>query len=79
MDGVMRMKVVIGSEIRIKDAEKPLYDWCSENLILPNPEYIDRTRRGLWTDFNPQGPRGPRHCKLSIVCFQLLNLFLISW
>lgn len=53
-DGVMRMKVVIGSEIRIKDAEKPLYDWCSENLILPNPEYIDRTRRGLWTGNTPR-------------------------
>lgn len=48
------MKVTIGSEIRILDAGKELYDWCSENLILPNPEYADRKRRGMWTGRTPQ-------------------------
>ena len=48
------MQVIIGSEIRVKDAVKPLQDWTRENLILPNPEYIDRSRRGLWTGKTPQ-------------------------
>lgn len=48
------MHIIIGSEIRIKDACKELNDWCSENLILPNPEYTDRIRRGLWTGNTPR-------------------------
>lgn len=48
------MQIMIGSEIRVKDAPKELYDWCSENLILPNPEYANRARRGLWLGNTPQ-------------------------
>lgn len=48
------MQVIIGSEIRVKDAPKALYDWCSENLVLPNPEYVNRARRGLWLGNTPQ-------------------------
>lgn len=48
------MKIQIGSEIRIKDATKALQDWCSENLIVPNPEYTSRARRGLWLGNTPQ-------------------------
>lgn len=48
------MQVIIGSEIRVKDAPKALYDWCSENLVLPNPEYANRARRGLWLGNTPQ-------------------------
>lgn len=48
------MQVTIGSEIRVKDATKALQDWCSENLVISNPEYIDRTRRGLWTGNIPR-------------------------
>ena len=33
------MVVEIGSEIRIRDASKELYDWAQENLIIPNPQY----------------------------------------
>ena len=51
---VMQMQIVIGSEIRVKDAPKELYDWCSENLIVPNPEYTNRARRGLWLGKTPQ-------------------------
>ncbi len=47
------MQVVIGSEIRIKGADKTLQEWCKENLILPNPEYANRKRRGLWTGNTP--------------------------
>lgn len=48
------MQITIGSEIRVKDAPKELYDWCSENLIIPNPEYTNRARRGLWLGKTPQ-------------------------
>ena len=48
------MRIVIGSEIRVMNAAKELYDWCSENLVLPNPEYTDRKRRGMWTGNTPQ-------------------------
>lgn len=43
------MQVIIGSEIRVKDAPKELLEWCTENLVIPNPEYANRARRGLWT------------------------------
>lgn len=48
------MDVVIGAEIRVKDAPKALQEWCSENLVIPNPEYANRKRRGLWTGSTPQ-------------------------
>lgn len=48
------MQIVIGSEIRVKDAPKVLSDWCSENLIIPNPEYASRARRGMWLGRTPQ-------------------------
>lgn len=48
------MQVIIGSEIRVKDAPKELCDWCRENMILPNPEYTNRKRRGLWTGKTPE-------------------------
>lgn len=48
------MRITIGSEIRVKDAPKALYDWCGENLVLPNPEYANRARRGLWLGNTPQ-------------------------
>ena len=54
MGGVKRMQIIIGSEIRIRDASKDLQDWCSENLIIPNPEYTNRTRRGLWIGNTPR-------------------------
>lgn len=48
------MQVIIGSEIRIKDAPKILQNWCGENLVISNPEYANRARRGLWTGNTPQ-------------------------
>ena len=40
------MVVEIGSEIRIKDASKELLEWVQKELILPNPQYRERERRG---------------------------------
>lgn len=48
------MQVIIGSEIRVKDGPKGLHDWCKGNLVLPNPEYQSRARRGLWLGKTPQ-------------------------
>ncbi len=48
------MQITIGSEIRVRDASKALQDWCSKELVIPNPEYLDRTRRGLWAGKTPQ-------------------------
>lgn len=48
------MQIIIGSEMRIIEASKEVNQWCSENLILPNPEYADRMRRGMWTKNTPK-------------------------
>ena len=48
------MQVTVGSEIRIKSPSKPLQAWCSENLVIPNPEYQNRKRRGLWLGKTPE-------------------------
>ncbi len=48
------MDVVIGAEIQVKDAPKALQEWCSTNLVIPNAEYTNRKRRGLWTGNTPQ-------------------------
>lgn len=48
------MQVIIGSEIHIKDAPKELHDWCREQLVIPNPEYVTRARRGMWLGNTPQ-------------------------
>ncbi len=48
------MHIIVGAEIRVKGAGKGLQTWCSENLVLENPEYKDRRRRGLWTGNTPQ-------------------------
>ena len=48
------MVVEIGSEIRIKNASKELNAWAQENLIIPNPQYRERERRGLWVGNTPK-------------------------
>ena len=48
------MIIQIGAEIRIKDPTPQLKKWCDENLVLRNPEYDDRMRRGLWTGKTPE-------------------------
>ena len=48
------MQVTVGSEIRIQDPSKHLQDWCRENLVIRNPEYQNRARRGLWLGKTPE-------------------------
>ena len=54
MGGVRTLKIRIGNEIRVKDPPKQLQERCREELIIPNPEYMDRKRRGLWTGKTPE-------------------------
>ena len=45
-----KLRVVIGSEIQIQGSiPKNLLEWCEENMVVRNPEYANRKRRGLWT------------------------------
>ena len=48
------MIIQIGAEIRIKNPTPQLKKWCDENLVIRNPEYDDRMRRGLWTGKTPE-------------------------
>ena len=43
------MEVTISNEIIVKEPSAALIQWVRENLVFENPEYINRTRRGLWT------------------------------
>ncbi len=47
-------EVTIGSEITVTDPSPELTAWCRENLVLENPEYISRRRRGLWLGKTPR-------------------------
>ena len=48
------MEIIISSEIRIRGASPAIQRWSRENLILPNPEYKNRKRMGLWTGHTPE-------------------------
>ena len=54
------MQIIIGNEIRVKEPAKPLQHWCKDNLVLRNPEYDKRARRGCgWgTRRNTYGSTG---------------------
>lgn len=43
------MEVKISNELVIKNPSKELIDWTRSNLIIDNPEYTNRLRRGQWT------------------------------
>ena len=47
--GETEMEVTISNEIIVKEPSAVLIQWARENLVFENPEYINRTRRGLWT------------------------------
>lgn len=48
------MKVTISNELAIEQPSSELMAWVKENLIVQNPEYINRQRRGLWTGRTPK-------------------------
>ena len=44
----------VGNKVICEDATKEVYDWCRDNLIIDNPEYIKKERMGLWTGNVPR-------------------------
>lgn len=48
------MKLTISNELIIDEPNKELVSWVRTHLVLENPEYITRRRRGLWTGKTPQ-------------------------
>lgn len=48
------MNTVIANNIRVTDPSSQLMKWAKDNLILPNPEYVKKTRMGFWTGRTPQ-------------------------
>ena len=48
------MKLTISNELTVQQPTRPLLDWVRRNLILENPEFKERRRRGLWTGRTPQ-------------------------
>lgn len=48
------MIIEIGSEIRIRDASDKLKSWAKDELIVLNPQYQQRERRGLWLGNMPK-------------------------
>lgn len=48
------MQVRIGATIVIENPSKAVSDWCKENLVLPNPDYVKKVRMHLWTGNTPK-------------------------
>ena len=42
------MKVIVGNVIRVEEPTKELRDWCADNLVIDNPEYLNKQRMGLY-------------------------------
>lgn len=47
------MAVCIGSQITVEHPSSDLFEWCEENLVIPNPEYTKKVRMGFWTGNTP--------------------------
>ena len=48
------MRTEIGARLRIEDPSPALVRWCRAELELTNPEYVRRSRMGLWTGKTPR-------------------------
>ena len=48
------MKAIISNTITVTEPSEKLLDWCKMHLVLPNPEYITRTRMNLYTGKTPK-------------------------
>lgn len=48
------MRVIVGSQIRIKDPRLELVKWCKENLTVDNPVYENKVRMGFWLGDTPR-------------------------
>lgn len=48
------MEMLIGSSIVVRNPTKELKQFCKDNLILTNPDYITRQRMGKWAGSIPK-------------------------
>lgn len=43
------MRFIVSNCIRVTDPNSSVKEWCKQNLVIDNPEYIKKTRLGKWT------------------------------
>ena len=48
------MKIIVNEKIVIFEATPQVKEWCKNNLIISNPEYLKLERMGKWTGNTPQ-------------------------
>lgn len=47
------MAVCVGNQITVEHPSNELFEWCEENLVIPNPEFTKKVRMGFWTGNTP--------------------------
>ena len=48
------IQFIVGNKIIVKEPTLNLVTWCRKNLIIPNPEYEKKLRRGMWLGKTPK-------------------------
>lgn len=48
------MRFIVSNCIRVIDPDSSVKEWCKQNLVIDNPEYIKKTRLGKWTGNVPR-------------------------
>ena len=48
------MKIIVNEKIVIFEATPQVKEWCKNNLIISNPEYLKLERMGKWTGNTPK-------------------------
>ena len=48
------MKILVDNQIRVKNPNSALKEWCGKNLVVDNPDYIKKCRMNLWTGKTPK-------------------------
>ena len=48
------MKVLVDNQLRIENPTLTLENWCYQELVLENPEYIKKIRMNLWAGKTPK-------------------------
>ena len=44
----------VSNKIYVQDASKEVQEWCSQNLIIDNPDYFKKQQMGKWTGNTPR-------------------------
>lgn len=48
------MRFIVGNKITVQKPTLNLLVWCQKNLVIPNPEYATKVRRGMWLGNTPK-------------------------